>query len=71
VIVTVNLAFEQWTKVFGNERLTGATLDRLSHRCHILKASGPSYRRQDATRRRGKGKSAAVIQVPGTTSIVK
>jgi hypothetical protein len=58
VIVTTNLPFEQWTEVLGSERLTGATLDRLTHRCHILEASGPSYRLQDATRRRGKGKSA-------------
>ena len=34
VIVTTNLPFEQWTEVLGSERLTGATLDRLTHRCH-------------------------------------
>ena len=32
VIVTTNLPFEQWTEVLGSERLTGATLDRLTHR---------------------------------------
>jgi DNA replication protein DnaC len=35
VIVTTNLPFEQWTEVLGSERLTGAVLDRLTHRCHI------------------------------------
>ena len=44
VIVTTNLPFEQWTEVLGSERLTGAVLDRLTHRCHILEASGESYR---------------------------
>lgn len=60
VIVTTNLPFEQWTEVLGSERLTGATLDRLTHRCHILEASGASYRLQDAQRRRrSRGKAAS------------
>ena len=52
LMVTTNLPFENWTEVLSNERLTGATLDRLTHRCHILEASGESYRLQDAKRRR-------------------
>ena len=32
LIVTSNLPFESWTEVLGSERLTGATLDRLTHR---------------------------------------
>jgi DNA replication protein DnaC len=55
LIVTTNLPFENWTEVLGSERLTGATLDRLTHRCHILEATGESYRLQDARRRRGVG----------------
>jgi DNA replication protein DnaC len=60
VIVTTNLPFEQWTEVLGSERLTGAVLDRLTHRCHILEASGESYRLKDA-RRRSTGKKTAEI----------
>ena len=56
LIVTTNLPFENWTEVLGSERLTGATLDRLTHRCHILEATGESYRLQDARRRRGVGR---------------
>ena len=52
VVVTTNLPFENWTEVLGSERLTGATLDRLTHRCHILEAGGESYRLQDAKKRR-------------------
>jgi DNA replication protein DnaC len=44
VIVTSNLAFEDWTSVFGSERLTGALLDRLTHHVHILEMNGDSYR---------------------------
>jgi DNA replication protein DnaC len=57
VIVTTNLPFENWTEVLGSERLTGATLDRLTHRCHILETAGESYRLQDAKRRRTKRSS--------------
>jgi DNA replication protein DnaC len=53
VIVTTNLPFEQWPEVLGSERLTGAVLDRLTHRCHILESSGESYRLKDARRRAG------------------
>ena len=52
VIVTTNLPFENWTEVLGSERLTGATLDRLIHRCHIIECNGESYRLKDAKRRR-------------------
>lgn len=54
LIVTTNLPFENWTEVLGSERLTGAALDRLTHRCHILETKGESYRLQDAQRRRRK-----------------
>jgi DNA replication protein DnaC len=36
IIVTSNLPFDEWTGVFGSERLTGALLDRLTHHVHIL-----------------------------------
>lgn len=52
LIVTTNLPFENWTEVLGSERLTGAALDRLTHRCHILETKGESDRLQDAKRRR-------------------
>ena len=44
VLVTSNLPFDEWTEVFGSERLTGALLDRLTHRVHILEMNGESYR---------------------------
>jgi DNA replication protein DnaC len=51
MIVTTNLPFESWTEVLGSERLTGATLDRLTHRCRIIETKGESYRLTDAKTR--------------------
>ena len=51
LIVTTNLPFEQWTEVCGSARLTGAMLDRLTHRVHILEANGESFRLRDSQRR--------------------
>jgi DNA replication protein DnaC len=58
-IVTSNLPFEEWTSVFGNQRLTGALLDRLTHHVHILELNGESYRlRQSKARRKQTAQSA-------------
>ena len=44
ILVTSNLPFDEWTSIFSSERLTGALLDRLTHRCHILEMNASSYR---------------------------
>ena len=44
ILVTTNLPFDQWTGVFGSERLTVALLDHLTHHVHILEINGESYR---------------------------
>ena len=59
-LVTSNLPFDEWTLVFGSERLTGALLDRLTHHVHILEMNGDSYRlatAKKAQRRSGNEKS--------------
>jgi len=55
-IVTSNLPFDEWTSVFGSERLTGALLDRLTHHVHILEMNGESYRLKQSTSRQNKAK---------------
>ncbi len=48
ILVTTNLPFDEWTDVFGSERLTGALLDRLTHHVHIIEMNGESYRLKDS-----------------------
>jgi IstB-like ATP binding protein len=59
VIVTSNLPFDEWTSVFGSERLTGALLDRLTHHVHILEMNGESYRLRQSKHRRRSPRSDA------------
>jgi DNA replication protein DnaC len=58
VLVTSNLPFDEWTSVFGSERLTGALLDRLTHHVHILEMNGESYRLKTSRRRQSKPEAA-------------
>ena len=51
-LVTSNLPFEEWTEVFGSERLTGALLDRLTHHVHIIEMNGDSFRLKHSRRKR-------------------
>lgn len=45
LLVTTNLPFSEWPQLFGgDERLTGALLDRLTHKVHIVDIQGDSYR---------------------------
>ncbi len=44
IILTSNLRFTEWTQVFGDEKMTGAFIDRLTHKGHILEFIGESYR---------------------------
>ena len=67
-LVTTNLPFDEWTEVFGSERLTGALLDRLTHHVHILEMNGdiyqaeaqPGERRVPGSRRTGRRLSSTV-----------
>jgi DNA replication protein DnaC len=52
VLVTSNLPFDEWTEVFGSERLTGALLDRLTHQVHILEMNGESFRLTQSKKRK-------------------
>jgi DNA replication protein DnaC len=45
VVITTNLAFSEWPKVFGgDEKLTTALLDRLGERATVISTRGKSYR---------------------------
>jgi len=53
VIITTNLPFGEWPQIFGDERLTGALLDRLTHRVHIIEMDGESFRLKSSKNRKG------------------
>lgn len=44
VMITTNLGFGDWTQVFGNQVMTAALLDRLTHKAHIINCTWESYR---------------------------
>jgi len=56
-IVTTNLRFADWTQVFGDERLTAALLDRLTHKAHILEFTGESFRFRQRMERQASDRS--------------
>ena len=58
-----------WTEVLGSERLTGATLDRLTHRCAIIETKGESYRLADAKGRSRRTRSTAPAPATATPEV--
>ncbi len=44
MIITTNLQFANWIQLFGDERLTAALLDRLTHHAYIVELTGESFR---------------------------
>lgn len=43
-IITTNLGFDCWKEIFGDEVLTAAMVDRLTHRAILVNMNGASYR---------------------------
>ena len=54
LIVTTNLPFGEWTKVFNDPRLAKAVVDRLTHRAHIIDTGTESWRFRHGLQQRTK-----------------
>lgn len=55
LIVTTNLPFGEWTKVFPDPRLAKAVVDRITHRAHIIETGTESWRFRHGIQRKDKG----------------
>jgi DNA replication protein DnaC len=68
LIITSNLKFSEWNSVMGEEHLTAALLDRLTHRAHILEFLGDSFRfRQRLQQAQRQGQQAEAF-LPATAA---
>jgi DNA replication protein DnaC len=71
VLITSNLVFSQWDRIFKDAMTTAGAIDRLVHHATILELTGESYRTQ-AAQKRGAGDAAGAAggdagAAPGTS----
>ena len=64
VIITSNLVFSEWDRIFKDPMTTAAAVDRLVHHAVILEMTGPSVRAEAAK----KGGSTTTITATTTTA---
>jgi DNA replication protein DnaC len=55
IVITTNLPFGEWTRVFADPRLCKAVVDRLTFGAHIIETGTESWRLRQSLRRAGKG----------------
>lgn len=53
IVITTNLAYKQWGRVFNDAACLGPLVDRFAQHCHTLDVDADSWRQRDSTSRRG------------------
>jgi DNA replication protein DnaC len=66
VIITSNLVFSEWDRIFKDPMTTAAAIDRLVHHAVIIEMTGPSIRAEDA---RKKGGTTTTTAATTTTEV--
>lgn len=57
IVVTTNVNFKEWGKIFPQAACVSAMLERLLHRAEIINIEGDSYRMKEASERNDTGKT--------------
>jgi DNA replication protein DnaC len=65
VLITSNLVFSEWNRIFKDPMTTAAAIDRLVHHATILEMAGPSIRAETAEARK---EAAPTTTTPTTTT---
>ena len=57
IIITTNLGFADWTKIFGEANLTAALLDRVTHKAYVINCTWASHRLKESHKNKKQGGS--------------
>ncbi len=68
VIITSNLVFSEWDRIFKDPMTTAAAIDRLVHHSVIIEMIGPSIRAEDARKKGGTTTTTAATTTTATTT---
>jgi DNA replication protein DnaC len=68
VLITSNLVFSEWTRIFKDPMTTAAAIDRLIHHAVILEMAGPSVRAEAAKTALKEAPPTPATQTPTTTT---
>ncbi len=58
VVITSNLVFSQWDRIFKDPMTTACAIDRVVHHSIVLELTGPSIREEEAKARGGRQRDA-------------
>jgi DNA replication protein DnaC len=68
VIITSNLVFSEWDRIFKDPMTTAAAIDRIVHHSVIVEMTGPSVRAEAAEQARKQGATTTTTTTPTTTT---